>query len=191
MIRALIFDCFGVLYWDHINRMYNLVHPDQFKELSDLIHACDHGFISNEDLVAQIAELAGISREAVAAVIREKHTRNSELVARVEQLRGQYKTALLTNMGSETLDTIFNEQEREKLFDAVVVSSEVGLIKPSRDIFEHTLERLGVQPEEAVFIDDRPVNTDGAERLGMHTILFATNAQFERELSRLAETYHA
>lgn len=191
MIRALIFDCFGVLYWDHINRMYNLVHTDQFGALNDLIHACDHGFISKEDLVGQVADLAGISREAVAAVIREKHTRNDELVKRVAELRGQYKTAMLTNMGSETLDTVFNEQECEKLFDAVVVSSEVGLIKPSRDLFEYTLERLGVQPEEAIFIDDRPVNVDGAERLGMRTILFASNAQFERELKHLTETQRA
>ena len=191
MIRALIFDCFGVLYWDHINRMYNLVRPDQFRELSDLIHACDHGFITSDDLVGAIADLAGISREAVAAVIREKHTRNDELVARVEKLRNDYKTAMLTNMGSETLDTIFNEEERARLFDAVVVSSEVGLIKPSRDIFEDTLERLGVQPEETIIIDDRPVNIDGAERLGMKTILFATNEQFERELKRLTEPAHA
>lgn len=191
MIRALIFDCFGVLYWDHINRMYNLVHTDQFGALNDLIHACDHGFISKDDLVAQVADLAGISREAVAAVIREKHTRNDELVKRVAELRGQYKTAMLTNMGSETLDTVFNEQEREKLFDVVVVSSDVGLIKPSRDLFEYTLERLGVQPEEAIFIDDRPVNVDGAERLGMRTILFASNAQFERELKHLTETQRA
>lgn len=191
MIHALIFDCFGVLYWDHINRMYNLVRPDQFQELSDLIHACDHGFISNDDLIAQTAELAGISREAVAAVIREKHTRNDELITRVEQLRAQYKTAMLTNMGPETLDTIFSAEERERLFDAVVVSSEVGLIKPSIDIFEYTLERLGVQPENAVFIDDRPVNVDGAERLGMKTILFASNAQFEAELRRLTDADHA
>ncbi len=187
MIRALIFDCFGVLYWDNINRLYNLVHTDQFRELSDLIHACDHGFITSKDLVNQVAELAGISPEAVAAVVREKHTRNDELIERVGQLRGSYKTAMLTNMGSDTLDTIFSEEERTKLFDAVVVSSDIGLIKPSRDIFEHTLERLGVQPEETLFIDDRPVNTDGAERLGMKTILFASNDQFEHELRRLTE----
>jgi putative hydrolase of the HAD superfamily len=191
MTKALIFDCFGVLYWDDINRLYDLVPAKKLRELSDLVHACDHGFISSEELVEQVAALAEISVSAVEAVIRNKHTRNDKLVERVRELRGTYKTALLTNMGSDTLSTIFDETEQKELFDTVVVSSDVGLIKPSRDIFEFTLERLGVQPEEAIFIDDRPVNTDGAERVGMRSILFSTNSQFERELQRMTDSFDA
>ncbi len=103
----------------------------------------------------------------------------------------EFKIGLLTNMGPGTLDEVFSEQERNKLFDVVVVSSEVGLIKPSRDIFELTSERLGVPADETVFIDDRPVNTDGAERTGMKTILFTTNKQFEVELSSLTKVANA
>ncbi len=191
MIQALVFDCFGVLYWDDLNRLYNLVNPDKFQDLNDIMHACDHGYISKQDFLNQVAALAGISVDAVVAVMHDKHRRNEPMIQRARELKGQYKIGLLTNMGPDTLDEIFDEKERAELFDVVVVSSEVGLIKPSRDIFELTSEKLGVPADETIFIDDRPVNTDGAERTGMKTILFTTNQQFETELSTLLQTADA
>lgn len=191
MIQALIFDCFGVLYWDDLNRLYNLVSPDKFEDLNDIVHACDHGYITKQDFLNQVSDLAGISVEAVTAVMHDKHRRNEPMIERVRQLRKDYKIGLLTNMGPGTLDDVFDEAERAELFDVVVVSSDVGLIKPSRDIFELTSEKLGVPADETVFVDDRPVNTDGAERTGMKTILFTTNERFEVELAALTETANA
>jgi putative hydrolase of the HAD superfamily len=185
MIKALIFDCFGVLYWDDINRLYNLVPSGSFQDLNDIIHACDHGYISRQDFLTQVAALAGISVEAVMAVLHDKQRRNQPLIDRAKELKATYKIGLLSNTGKDTLDELFGEKERDELFDDVLISSDVGMIKPSRDIFELSLERLGIAASEAVFIDDRPVNTDGAERVGMKTILFTTNAQFETELAAL------
>lgn len=183
MIKAIVFDCFGVLYWDDLNRLYNLVSPDKFQDLNDVMHACDHGYISKQDFLNQVAALAGISEAAVAVVMRDKHQRNESMIERVKQLKGSYKTALLSNMGPETLDDIFAPEERSAMFDEVVISSEVGMIKPSKDIFLHALEQLGTPADETLFVDDRPANVEGAERVGMKTILFATNGEFERELS--------
>ena len=191
MINALIFDCFGVLYWDDINRMYNLVGPDKLQDLTDIIHACDHGYITRADLLEQVAALASVGVGDVEAVIRDKQQRNEPMIERVRQLKQQYKIGMLTNMGSDTLSTVFSSAEQAELFDDIVVSSDVGLIKPSRDIFELSLERLGVAAAETIFIDDRPVNTDGADRVGMKTILFTSNKQFEVELTALIQAPHA
>lgn len=188
MIRTLIFDCFGVLYWDDLNRLYNLVSAAKIQDLNDVMHACDHGYISKQDFLNQVADLAGISVEAVTAVMHDKHRRNEDMIRRVRELKQDYKIGLLSNMGPDTLEEIFPAKERSELFDSVVISSEVGMIKPSRDIFELALEHIGTPADETVFIDDRPVNTDGAERVGMRTILFTTNAQFETELSALTKT---
>lgn len=187
MIQAIVFDCFGVLYWDDLNRLYNLLDPKDFQGLNDLMHAFDHGYISQNDFVDQAAALAGVTAEEIQTVMRDKQSRNDPMIARVHELKKQYKTALLTNMGSDMLDTVFSQTETEELFDVVVVSGEVGMIKPSRGIFELTCERLGVAPEHAIFVDDRPVNTDGADHVGMKTILFTTNKQFEVELDRLTK----
>lgn len=187
MIKALIFDCFGVLYWDDLNRIYNLVSPDKFQDLNDIIHACDHGYITREDFLNQVGALAGISVEAVVAVIHDKQRRNEPMIARVRELKKHYKIGLLTNMGPGTIEDVFSETERAELFDSVVISSEVGMIKPSRDIFELANERMGIPSADTIFIDDRPVNTDGAEIVGMKTILFTTNKQFEIELTSLTK----
>lgn len=191
MIKALIFDCFGVLYWDDLNRMYNLVGEHHFQALNDLIHAFDHGYITSQDFLSQIAALAGVTVEEVAKTMQDKQAPNRALIDRVVELRQSYKVGLLSNMGSDTLDSVFNEQQRRDMFDDVLISSEVGLIKPSRDLYELALERLGVAADEAVFIDDRMANVEGATVLGMHTILFTSNRQFETEFGRIVEQARA
>ena len=88
-------------------------------------------------------------------------------------------------MGRDTLGSVFDADQREQLFDSVVISSDIGMIKPSRDIYEFALEQLGTEPEDTILIDDRPANTEGAEVVGMKTILYTSNSQFERELKTL------
>jgi epoxide hydrolase-like predicted phosphatase len=84
------------------------------------------------------------------------------------------RTALLSNSWGST------GYERERfpdLFDAVVISAEVGLRKPEPEIYLFAAERLGVQPPECVFVDDLPQNVDGARAVGMEGIVHR-NADF-------------
>ena len=60
-------------------------------------------------------------------------------------------------------------------FDGVMVSSDVHLIKPDTRIYELLCETYGLNPEECVFIDDRPENVEAAERVGMKGIVFTGN----------------
>ncbi len=191
MIKALIFDCFGVLYWDDINRLYNIVGFDKTQSLNDLIHACDHGYISGQDFLEQVSALAETSQDKIAAVMHDKQSANKVLMERVKELKPNYKIGLLSNMGYDTLDAVFNESQRKEMFDDVLISSDVGLIKPSRDLYELALERLAVAADEVIFIDDRLPNIEGAQLLGMNTILFTTNKQFEQEFSRILEIERA
>src|SRR5262249_10649419 len=57
------------------------------------------------------------------------------------------------------------------LFDAVVISAEVGMRKPEERIFQHAAGLLGLAPEECVFIDDLEVNVVAAEAVGMTVVL--------------------
>lgn len=190
MIKALVFDCFGVLYWDNINQFYSLVAPSDFNELRDLVGAFDHGYITKADFYKRAGDLAKID-SAAAEVVMISRQRNEELIERVPALKEHYKIGLLSNMGSGTISDVFSAEETKRLFDEIILSSDVGLTKPSEGIFEVTLARLGMQPEEVIFIDDRPMNTDAAEHLGIKTILFTNNHQFEAELARILEATNA
>ncbi|WP_433328733.1 HAD family hydrolase [Spirillospora sp. CA-294931] len=79
---------------------------------------------------------------------------------------GGTRTALLSNSwGNEYPREVFAE-----IFDAVVISCEVGMRKPDEKIFHHALALLGLSARECVFIDDIEHNTRAAENLGLHVI---------------------
>jgi epoxide hydrolase-like predicted phosphatase len=64
----------------------------------------------------------------------------------------------------------YTEEIRE-LFDVVVISAEVGLHKPQPEIYRLAAERLGVEPQNCIFVDDLRENVEGAEAVGMTGVL--------------------
>jgi putative hydrolase of the HAD superfamily len=83
--------------------------------------------------------------------------------------RAGVKTGLISNSWGEGL--AYDDGMLEELFDAVVISGDVGLHKPEPEIFRLGAERIGVPPEECVFVDDLRENCAGAEAVGMTAIL--------------------
>lgn len=81
------------------------------------------------------------------------------------------RTGLLTNNAKEFEEFWRPLLPLDELFDDVVDSSEVGLRKPNPAIYRLALERLGVAPEEAAFVDDAPGNVAGAEAVGIASVL--------------------
>jgi HAD superfamily hydrolase (TIGR01509 family) len=67
-------------------------------------------------------------------------------------------------------------------FRGIVISGEVGLVKPEPEIFHHITDCYSLIPAETVFIDDHLPNIESAGRLGFRTIHFANAAQCRREL---------
>lgn len=97
------------------------------------------------------------------------------------------KTAILSNGVPEVMDRVRAERPLMELFDAVVVSYELGHAKPDREIYETTLSRLGVAPEDALFVDDRLENIQAADGLGLRTFHFTGDDRFGRFQARLTE----
>jgi putative hydrolase of the HAD superfamily len=83
------------------------------------------------------------------------------------------RTALLSN----SVGNAYDRDLLEELFDAWVISSEVGLRKPDPAIYELAAERLGLPPERCVFVDDLPGNLKPARALGMATVLHRGDAE--------------
>ena len=85
---------------------------------------------------------------------------------------GHVRTAMLTNMSADLAARIRRDRPLDRWFDVVVVSAEVRRMKPDPRIYGLCLEQLDVEPQQALFVDDRPENVAAAARLGMRTVHF-------------------
>ncbi len=135
------------------------------------------GAISQEEYDAHLMRVLGLpDREAVQRFYREFYADDGlhpGVVAAIRSLRGRYRVALLTNAfpgHAESLRRRHGFDPRTE-FDLYVNSAEVGLAKPDPAIYQLTLDRLGVRPEQAIFVDDHVRNTDAARMLGIHTVV--------------------
>lgn len=82
------------------------------------------------------------------------------------------RTAFLSNSGPEVMARVRLRWPLERLFDAVIISCEVGLSKPDPRIYELCLDRLGLPAPQVLFVDDRADNIEGAARVGLRTLQF-------------------
>lgn len=188
MIKAIIFDCFGVLYIDSSRHFYEhhvANYETLLPELLDLNKASDYGIITHDEWIDQVAEIARVDRTFVAQNIDGVHKRNDALFDYVDQLHETYTIGMCSNIGPNGMDQFFSQAERKKHFDVVVLSGEEGVVKPSPVIFKTTAERLGCLPRECVMIDDIEENCQGADAAGMRTIHYVSNAQLKRDLKLL------
>ena len=99
------------------------------------------------------------------------------------QLRAAgFQTALLSNMPFTVRDAVLACQWLPE-FDQRTFSCELRISKPSPEIYEHCLLGLGVAAKDALFLDDRLSNVQGAEAVGMHGILFTSAADLAAKLA--------
>jgi len=96
----------------------------------------------------------------------------------------RYKVGFLSNTEEPTMNFFY--KQGYTMFDEVIFSCEKGFLKPQREIYEIILQRLCVQPEEALFIDDKRENILAAEKVGIQTILFKNPEQLKKELKSLS-----
>ena len=107
-----------------------------------------------------------------------------QLVETIRSLRGKARTGLISNAWSGLRDFITKEKIID-VFDTIVISAEVGVVKPSAKIYEVALEQAKVKASEAVFVDDVAVNIEGCEKVGMKGILFKDPQETTNKLNCL------
>jgi HAD superfamily hydrolase (TIGR01509 family) len=112
---------------------------------------------------------------------------NTDLLAFFRSLRPHYKTAILSNASSEVRAWIMEAFHLERDVDLIIISAEEGSHKPQPEIFRVALDRLGVQPEEALFIDDEVRYIASAQALGMRAVQFRDSTQAIGEIRQLVE----
>lgn len=112
--------------------------------------------------------------------ITEVYHGTIEIVRKLKQ-RG-WPLYLLSNFSVEKFALMRERFDFLSLFDDIVISGELKLVKPDPAIFHLTLQRIRRRAEECLFIDDSSANIETARQLGFHTIHFQSPAQLERDL---------
>ncbi len=108
------------------------------------------------------------------------------LLTWARSLRGAgFQTALLSNLHLRFSAYLRASSEWLQLFDHLIFSSEVRLIKPDPAIFLYCLKALGVKPQQALFIDDRDANIEAAHALGVRAIKYESVVQLEADLKAM------
>jgi len=109
---------------------------------------------------------------------------NQGVLDLIHRLHGNYKLAVLSN-SPPGLSKWLADWNMLNFFKVVFCSGDEGMAKPDPEAFELTLERLGLKPNEAVFIDDTREHVEAARKLGLQGILFTTAEKLEKELGDL------
>ena len=125
----------------------------------------------------------GADEELNAWDARMWTTQNPAMLAWQEKLmqRGLL-TAILSNMGDSVLASIERTFNWLPRFDVLVWSYQLGMAKPDPAIYRHVLKELGTLPEETLFLDDKLINIEAAQALGMKAIQFNTVEQLRADL---------
>lgn len=107
------------------------------------------------------------------------------LLEHIRSLKSDYLTGMITNAWPGIRHWLTEVWKVADAFDSIVVSAEVGLIKPGPEIYQLALDQLGILPEEAVFLDDLIENVRGAQAAGMKAVHFTTREDALKQLADL------
>lgn len=189
--RAVIFDIGRVLvHWD----------PDAvLASLSDISHAsldqllglleavaidAGRGSLGADELHSYLVQQAGtVSRwdqfyEAFCSGL----CRDDDMLAYAAALHGRasVKIGVISNTNAVHVQWLHQQVPEFRAFDCVIMSCDVGLLKPDPAIYELALEWLSVSPRNAIFVDDMPENVAAAQALGMAGVLHRTRSETRR-----------
>ncbi|MDK2980523.1 MAG: 2-haloacid dehalogenase [Chloroflexota bacterium] len=192
---AIIFDLGGVLIdWNPRYLFRKLFDGDEERVEWFLTEVCpqswnvqmDGGYPFEQAIAERIEKFPELSEELHAYWERWEETIGGAIPGTVEILaelrEAGYPLYVLSNWSAETFARVRAHFPFLDWFDGLVISGQIGLLKPNREIFEHLLEQVGRPAEECLFIDDHATNTEAAEQLGFQTVLFTTPGTFKEQL---------
>lgn len=196
-VNVVVFDVGGVLIeWNPRHLYRKLFGGDDAGMERFLTEVCSPAWNLRQDAgrswAEGIAELTG-RWPRQAALIRAFDERWEEMVpgpidgtmALVRALKGSgVPLYCLTNFSSAKFELTRRCFDIFALFDGIVVSGEIGLVKPDPAIFRHLLQRFRLSAGQCLFVDDAPANVEGARAAGMRSHLFRSAAALARELQQ-------
>lgn len=173
-MKAVILDMYGVIlkdsgdgFYSYVNRTFPQLTPADIYPDWD---KADVGEISSLEVFRRLGfqgDLAKIERNYLDTV-----EINEAFYKFAEQIRKRFKLALISNDSSEWSRFFREKFSLNQYFDVISISGDLKIKKPDPGIFQLTVEKLGCEAGDCVYIDDRRYNLEAAQTLGMDVILF-------------------
>lgn len=190
MIKAILFDCYGVILGRGFWHTYAAAGGD-IKKDADFIHTeldkMNSGKQSSKEFDQNIAAHLQIPLEQWQLVNSQEELPNMQLLDYIKtELKPKFKVGMISNASAGSIERRLTKEQLE-LFDERIISAEVGMLKPDPETYLYATQRLGVEPTQCVFTDDYEGYIDGAESVGMKGIMFRTAEQFIEDLDTLLQ----
>jgi putative hydrolase of the HAD superfamily len=193
----IVFDLGGVVFrWQpekiirhffHDPIQQNLVRSEIFSHV-DWVEL-DRGTIETDHAITRGAARTGLPRARIEELLNAVPQSLSLMEETLDLIRAvrrsNHKLFVLSNMHPASISYLEKTHDIWSLFDGVIISSRIQMVKPEIPIYEHLLATYGLIPAETVFIDDLSENLTAASTLGIQTIRFVDAAQCKQDLTNL------
>jgi len=196
-VQSIIWDFAGVLLHTVNGKSFNTRLAERLEVPLDVLQSVteskvndlwDMNEIGDDEFYAYLLDALHLPKEKEAVirhfVVKDFYV-DQTLLTYIKGLKRSFTNVLLTNFPAHIHDFMQTDWIVVGAFDHVIASCDVKLIKPDPAIYELTLERIGNDAEECVFIDDREINTKAAEALGFHGIVYKTREQTINDLEKI------
>lgn len=194
MTKAIIFDLWETLGTKNIGISKSLQDKFGIEKSPEFMHLYEtsvqlHNWGSEENMAINFLkefhiEQSNENTEFIVNLFREgieKATMFAGMKDLLLKLKENYKLGLISNTTIFEA-SVLGKWDIKNLFDVTSFSWELGIKKPSKEIFDITLEKFGIRPEEAIFVDDSEKNICKAKEYGLNGIVFHSVEQLRDEL---------
>jgi len=186
MIKAVIFDCFGVVYSDNFVENYRKFGGDYEVDkdfIEEIIFEVSAGRLKSSSQL--LADRLGIEKSVWRESNKAGRQFNYDLLEYTKKLRKKYKVSMLSNISSSGLKNHMDYSVLQEHFDDIVESARIGFAKPEARAYEIAAERLGVRLDECLFIDDKESYVEGATHVGMKAVLYKDVISLKLEIENV------
>jgi putative hydrolase of the HAD superfamily len=194
-IRTLFWDVGGVLVsnaWDHEERdraveKFQLQKVDFEARHKEVVAMFEEGRISLDQYLDRTVfyQARKFNKEEFKNYMFSLSKPKPEVLEFARALSGKYLMATINNESRELNEYRIKRFGLSQIFDLFVSSCYVGMRKPDEKIYRVALDLIQKAPDECCFIDDRSANIEGADRVGMRTVLIREPAQLKKDLQNL------
>lgn len=197
MIRAVISDLGKVVLWFDNSVFYRKMtawSPLSVDEIRELVHKSlefvelfDLGRLTPREFYERVIGKLGakVGYDDFMAAYVDVFSINQPVLEIMKRLRGKYRLVLVSNVDVVRFGFIRKKFPELMVFDDYVLSYELGVMKPDPAIYRVALEKARALPAESVFIDDMEENIEGAEALGIRSVLYGPETDLEKEIRSL------